>query len=751
MNTKSTTKEKSNNSVSTASGGDFASLGLASVLNEAVMAAGYRVPTPIQRQAIPVVAEGRDVLGSAQTGTGKTAAFALPILQRLIAPRTATETGASRDERRTAHPIRTLVLAPTRELAAQIGESFRKYGKGTRIRCEVVFGGVSKFHQVKALRKGVDVLVATPGRLLDLIGDREVNLRNLEILVLDEADRMLDMGFIDDVRRVIKLVPQKRQTLLFSATMPREIQDLANSVLHQPVRVSIETVAADRPQIEDSVYLVGVERKPALLLELLRDPKMDRVLVFTRTKHGADRVAKNLDQAGIAVAAIHGNKSQAARERVLAQFKQGRVQVVVATDIAARGIDVKGLSHVVNFDVPLDPESYVHRIGRTGRAGESGIAISFCASSERSRLKAIERLVGRSIERVKLPEGLATQADLSQDEEETESEQGRHRERGRSRKGQHRKESGGGFGRRAGQARGRAADARHAAPSVSDDTAREQRPARAKCTEGLAEQRERSSELRREGFDGKRREGFGARRGRGNASHEAHEDFGSKRERASEDRAGRFGAKRERSRERGRDRSGDEREGFRGRRGESRDKQRTRYTEESHAASEPRREGFGARRRHFQEEGEGFAAKRGRFGAKRHENRDEFGGRRERFDNEGEWFKKPARSGPKREWFGGEKRREGFGEQREATQRRGVRRDARDGEDRRGERRPARARSEERGSEGARAGRPMHTRGQERRRGEERAKPTRGRGEQRDHRPRRGGGAPKHDRDHVAP
>ncbi len=706
MNTKSTLKEQSNHSVSADSGSDFANLGLAPILNEAVRAAGYREPTPIQQQAIPVVVSGRDILGSAQTGTGKTAAFALPILHRLLASREATETGASREARRTTHAIRTLVLAPTRELAAQIGESFRKYGKGTHLRCEVVFGGVSKFHQVKALRKGVDILVATPGRLLDLIGDREVNLREIEIFVLDEADRMLDMGFIDDVRRIIKLVPQQRQTLLFSATLPGEIQELANSVLHRPVRVSIAPRATDRAQIEDVVYRVNIEHKLALLLELLRDAKMDRVLVFTRTKHGADRVAKNLDLAGIAVSAIHGNKSQAARERVLAEFKQGRTHVVVATDIAARGIDVKGLSHVVNFDVPLDPESYVHRIGRTGRAGESGVAITFCASSERTHLKAIERLLGRSIPRLEAPEGLEKQAEIAREaERETGPKRDRapRRDRDRAQGDRHKKESDGGLGRRAGQARGRSADARHAAPSESEDAAREQRPSREKRAGGFAEKRERSSEPRREGFAGKRREGFGARRSRSDAPHEEREDFGSKRERPSGERAGRFGAKRERSGERGRDRSGEEREGFRGRSGEPRDKQRTRYTEERHATSEPRREGFGARRRHFQEEGEGFAAKRGRFGAKRHEAREGSAGRRERSEDGGEWFQKPARSsGPKREWFG-EKRREGFGEQRESTQRRGVRRDSRDGEEGRSVRRPRReeGRASGRGRDGA--------------------------------------------------
>ncbi len=600
MNTKSTTKEKLNNSVSTPSGDGFASLGLAAVINEAVRSAGYYDPTPIQRQAIPVVVSGRDVLGSAQTGTGKTAAFALPILHRLIAP-AATTKGAmhAERERRGAKPIRTLVLAPTRELAAQIGESFRKYGKGTSIRCEVIFGGVGKFHQVKALRKGVDVLVATPGRLLDLIRDREVNLRSLEILVLDEADRMLDMGFIDDVRRIIDLVPAKRQTLLFSATMPEEIRELADSVLHQPVRVSVAPVETKRVLIDDSIYRIAIERKLALLLELLRDTKMNRVLVFTRTKHGADRLAKNLEQAGIAVASIHGNKSQAARERVLAQFKQGRTHVVVATDIAARGIDVKGLSHVVNYDLPLDPESYVHRIGRTGRAGESGIAISFCASSERSQLKAIERLLGRAIMRRELPEGFEAQAELTHDAtEEAESSPARraqagrpraqHRERHHEKPNRHKKESFGSDERR-GAGRGKpGAGRKRAGRPFGRFDAEGEAPAqslRERRQRDFAGQREQGGEAQRKGFGEKPRAGFGARHARGASSREDREGFGAQR--------GRFGAKRE--------------EGFGGR--------RRRSEEEGEWFSKPersagKREWFGGKSR--SEERAGLSSARGR-------------------------------------------------------------------------------------------------------------------------------------------
>jgi ATP-dependent RNA helicase RhlE len=377
----------------------FDHLGLAPALCEAIRAAGYREPTPIQREAIPHVLAGRDVLGCAQTGTGKTAAFALPILHRLLA--------APRGEGRPV--IRALVLAPTRELAAQIGESFRHYGARSRLRHCVVFGGVGKHPQIEALRRGVDVLVATPGRLLDLLEGRHAALGRVEHLVLDEADRMLDMGFIHDVRRIAREVPGERQTLLFSATLPREIQQLAGRLLVDPVRVAVDPIASTCEPIEQSVYFVDTGRKLDLLLALLRGGEVDRALVFTRTKRGANRLADQLERARVAVAAIHGNKSQPARERALEGFKRGSTRVVVATDIAARGIDVKGLSHVINFDLPQDPESYVHRVGRTGRAGATGVALTLCSAGERPLLLAIERLTRRRLERRETPAGLASE------------------------------------------------------------------------------------------------------------------------------------------------------------------------------------------------------------------------------------------------------------------------------------------------------------------------------------------------------
>ena len=374
----------------------FAGLALAPALRAAVSAAGYREPTPIQEQAIPHVLAGRDLLGCAQTGTGKTAAFALPILQHLL----AEERGGPRPV------IRALVLAPTRELAAQIGASFGRYAGGSRLRHHVVFGGVGKGPQLQALRRGVDVLVATPGRLLDLMGDGAVRLEHVRTFVLDEADRMLDMGFIHDVRRIAEALPKKRQTLLFSATMPREIEQLAGRILRDPMRVAVDPIASTCEPIAQSVYFVDAGRKIDLLLALLEDAAIDRALVFTRTKRGANRVAERLERAQVAAAAIHGNKSQAARERALDGFKRGRTRLLVATDIAARGIDVKGISHVINFDLPGDPESYVHRVGRTGRAGASGVALSLCAAEERPYLAAIERLTRRRLERLETPSGL---------------------------------------------------------------------------------------------------------------------------------------------------------------------------------------------------------------------------------------------------------------------------------------------------------------------------------------------------------
>ena len=364
----------------------FSELNLIAPLLRAVAEEGYDVPTPIQVQAIPHVLAGRDLLGLAQTGTGKTAAFALPILQRLASTAGAPPTGRRR-------PIRVMILTPTRELAAQIGESFATYGRHLGFRHTVIFGGVGQGNQERALAAGPEILVATPGRLLDLCGQGLISLRDLEIFVLDEADRMLDMGFIHDVRKVIALLPQKRQTLFFSATMPTEAADLAARILIDPARVAVAPVSTTAEKIQQHVFHVSQVDKRALLQHVLGDPSIERALVFTRTKHGANRVAEHLEKARIGAMAIHGNKSQNQRERALAGFKAGTTRVLVATDIAARGIDVDGVTHVINFDLPDVPESYVHRIGRTARAGASGIAFSFCDSEERGMLAGIERLI----------------------------------------------------------------------------------------------------------------------------------------------------------------------------------------------------------------------------------------------------------------------------------------------------------------------------------------------------------------------
>ena len=364
----------------------FEELHLIQPLLKAVLDAGYQVPTPIQQQTIPYVLEGRDVLGCAQTGTGKTAAFALPILQRLNRPVAG-------------RPIRTLILTPTRELALQIYENFVLYGKRLPLRSCVIFGGVGQQPQVDALKKGVDILVATPGRLNDLIGQGYIHLEHLEIFVLDEADRMLDMGFIHDVKKVIARLPRKRQTLLFSATMPAEVESLALSILTDPVEIKVDPVSSTVDQIDQSLYLVDKANKKLLLQKLLSEKQVESALVFTRTKHGADRVVRELSRAGIQARAIHGDKSQGARQQALQDFKSGRVRVLVATDIAARGIDIAGLSHVFNYDLPNEPESYVHRIGRTGRAGLDGTAISFCCIDEMKELKQIEKLIGKAIPR----------------------------------------------------------------------------------------------------------------------------------------------------------------------------------------------------------------------------------------------------------------------------------------------------------------------------------------------------------------
>jgi ATP-dependent RNA helicase RhlE len=364
----------------------FQELGLSEPLLRALTQEGYTQPTPIQLKAIPVVLAGHDLLGCAQTGTGKTAAFALPLIERMR----SANVGKQRN-------IRLLVLAPTRELASQIYDSFRTYGQHTHLRATVIYGKVSQQHQVKALRSGVDIVIATPGRLLDLMQQRLIELNHVEALVLDEADRMLDMGFINDVRKIAARLPTKRQTLLFTATMPEEVKKIANQLLHNPTEVQAEPQSTAAPKITQSVYHVGQKQKSQLLVKLLNAGEMKRVIVFTRTKHGADKLQRDLTRAGLKAEALHGNKSQNARERALKSFKSSQPPVLVATDLASRGIDVDLVSHVVNFDLPHEPETYVHRIGRTGRAGESGIAVSFCDTAETSRLKAIERLIRQAI------------------------------------------------------------------------------------------------------------------------------------------------------------------------------------------------------------------------------------------------------------------------------------------------------------------------------------------------------------------
>ncbi|MEJ7767809.1 MAG: DEAD/DEAH box helicase [Chitinophagaceae bacterium] len=364
----------------------FETLHLIEPILKALKTEGYTTPTPIQEQAIPIVLDRKDLLGCAQTGTGKTAAFAIPILQIL------------QQEKATSFPgIKALILTPTRELAIQIDESFAAYGKNLGLKHLVVFGGVSQHAQTNALRQGVDILIATPGRLLDLIDQRFISLQHISLFVLDEADRMLDMGFIHDVKKVIAKLPAKKQTLFFSATMPPEISRLADTILKNPVKVAVTPVSTMAEKVQQGLYFVDRNDKRLLLLHLLKDNTIQNALVFTRTKHGADKVAKELNRANIEAEAIHGNKSQTARQRALTLFKTGRIRVLVATDIAARGIDVEDLSHVINFELPNVPETYVHRIGRTGRAGASGIALSFCDSEEREYLRDINKLISPSI------------------------------------------------------------------------------------------------------------------------------------------------------------------------------------------------------------------------------------------------------------------------------------------------------------------------------------------------------------------
>ena len=360
----------------------FSGLNLAQPILRAITDGGYTTPTPIQEKSIPALLQGRDLLGVAQTGTGKTAAFALPLLHRL------SETPRKAQSRK---PL-ALILAPTRELASQINDSLRIYGRHVHLRSCVIFGGTSARPQIQALNRGVHIAVATPGRLLDLMNQGHLRLDAIEVFILDEADRMLDMGFIHDVKKIIAAVPNKRQTLLFSATMPNSVQGLADGLLRDPVRVEITPSATTVEKIDQRVLFVPKDKKRALLGELMNNQDIKRVLIFTRTKHGADRVARHLHQCGVQSDAIHGNKAQNARQRALKSFRSGHIRALVATDIAARGIDVDGVTHVINFDLPNDPESYVHRIGRTARAGASGVALSFCAHDEVPLLLGIEKL-----------------------------------------------------------------------------------------------------------------------------------------------------------------------------------------------------------------------------------------------------------------------------------------------------------------------------------------------------------------------
>lgn len=392
----------------------FNDLNLIPSILKALQKENYTTPTPIQQQAIPAALEGRDVLGCAQTGTGKTAAFSLPIIQRLSAKAPA---GNKR-------PIRSLILTPTRELAIQIYDNIRAYSLYTELRSQVIVGGVSQTPQERELQRGTDILIATPGRLLDLINQKHVNLDSVEILVLDEADRMLDMGFIRDVQKIIARIPAKKQTLFFSATMPREIADLVNSLLVNPLKVEITPVSSTVDRIRQAVYLVDKPNKQKLLTDILKDASIESALVFTRTKHGANRVARLLDRSGISAQAIHGDKSQNARQAALSNFKNGATRVLVATDIAARGIDIDELSHVINFNLPNIPETYVHRIGRTGRAGRDGISISFCETEELPYLKDIQKLIGKSIPEIKDHPYPMTGATASDDEPAPQGGQG---------------------------------------------------------------------------------------------------------------------------------------------------------------------------------------------------------------------------------------------------------------------------------------------------------------------------------------
>jgi ATP-dependent RNA helicase RhlE len=367
----------------------FKDFGLSAAIIKALEEKGYENPTPIQKESIPQIISGRDVLGSAQTGTGKTAAFCIPLLEKL-----------NREKKNTG--VRALILTPTRELAIQVFDNLKFYGKHLQIKSTVIFGGVSQFNQVKDIRKGMDVLVATPGRLHDLMNQGLLSLKNLEVLILDEADRMLDMGFINDIKKLLKVIPQTRQTIFFSATMPAEVQDLVKNILKNPVRIAIESKTS-KPQISQSVYYVPRESKRALLKHVIAEKEMQNVIVFARTKHGADKIAKDLNKSGISAEAFHGDKSQNARQRALTNFKRNATRVLVATDIAARGIDIVDLPFVINYELPETAETYTHRIGRTGRAGQTGFALSFCDREERDQLSNINRMVSNRLTVVEHP------------------------------------------------------------------------------------------------------------------------------------------------------------------------------------------------------------------------------------------------------------------------------------------------------------------------------------------------------------
>jgi len=429
----------------------FSELGLAEPVLRALAQEGYDAPTPIQEQSIPSLLEGKDLLGIAQTGTGKTAAFALPILDRLSKSETRTPKGA----------CRVLVLAPTRELAAQIGDSFRAYGRFLNVRTAVVVGGVAPGPQIKAINPGVEVLVATPGRLLDHVDSGKLSLKHVEVVVLDEADHMLDLGFLPPIKRIIKMLPRDRQNLFFSATMPGQIGQLAGDMLSDPVKVSVTPVATTQERVEQSVYLIERTRKRQLLAELLDNPVFKRTLVFTRTKRGADRVARHLEANKISAAAIHGNKSQNQRERALNAFKDGQIGVLVATDIAARGIDVDSVSHVVNFELPNVPESYVHRIGRTARGGASGTAIAFCDDEERGLLRDIEKTTRQSIPVIDRRDAKAAAEQEAQSEIAREANKGRRNNGGGQGRGNGGRAAAGG---NRGNGRGQRQEARGNAP-----------------------------------------------------------------------------------------------------------------------------------------------------------------------------------------------------------------------------------------------------------------------------------------------